>query len=232
MLKPHATFPIATLILATSATAFAATSSRQSAAIVEHVTVFLQEQAASFPGAMHLTVDTSRIDNLPECKEPQAFLPGGQRLHSQMSVGIRCLAPQAWTGYVQVNAAIKGTYYVPAHTLKAGTAISRADLNALEGDLLRLSPGVVLDPDLLIGRITTQRIRSGSPIKATTLRHPESIQRGQLVRLEARGAGFVATSEGEAMQAGAPGTQIRVRTESGRIVSGTILGANTVAVTM
>jgi len=232
MLKLLATFPIAMLMFAIPATAAAGTSSRVASGAIEEVTTFLQAQAQSFPGVMHVAVDTSRIDNLPQCNQLQAFLPGGQRLNSQMSVGLRCLAPQTWTGYVQASLSIKGKYYVPAHTLKAGAAISRDDLNALEGDLLRLSPGIVLDPDMLIDRITTQRIRAGSPIKASALRHPESIQRGQTVRLEARGAGFVATSEGEALQAGAPGTQIRVRTESGRIVSGTILGANTVAVIM
>src|SRR3546814_3068201 len=84
----------------------------------------------------------------------------------------------------------------------------------------------------LVGYIASQRISAGTPIKSRALRDPDSIQRGQAVRTEARGTGFVATGEGQALQSGAPGTQIQVRSSSGQIVSGTVLNATTVLVIM
>src|SRR3546814_19460342 len=66
----------------------------------------------------------------------------------------------------------------------------------------------------LVGYIASQRISAGTPIKSRALRDPDSIQRGQAVRTEARGTGFVATGEGQALQSGAPGPQIQVRSKS------------------
>nr|WP_254045803.1 flagella basal body P-ring formation protein FlgA [Paenalcaligenes hominis] len=53
-----------------------------------------------------------------------------------------------------------------------------------------------------------------------------------MVRTLARGAGFVATGEGQALQSGSPGNQIQVRVSSGQIITGTVLDAQTVQVLM
>jgi len=42
----------------------------------------------------------------------------------------------------------------------------------------------------------------------------------------------VATGEGQALESGAPGTQIQVRTSSGQIITGTVIDAHTVQVMM
>src|SRR5690606_963012 len=114
--------------------------------------------------------------------------------------------------------------------IQPGDTLTMDDLNPREGDLLRLSPNIATDPSLLVGHIATQRISAGSPIKTTALRDPDSIQRGQMIRTEVRGPGFVANGEGQALQSGAPGTQIQVKSSSGQVITGTVLNANTVLV--
>src|SRR5690606_11222719 len=106
------------------------------------------------------------------------------------------------------------------------------DMASREGDLLRLAAGVVVDPSLAIGYIAQQRISAGTVIRSSALRDPDSIVRGQPVRTEARGVGFVATGEGVALESGAPGTMIQVRTRSGQVVSGTVVNNTTVRVMM
>jgi flagella basal body P-ring formation protein FlgA len=198
----------------------------------EQIRVFLLEQAAPYGGTAQVNVEALAADKLAPCEQSEAFLPHGARLRSRLSVGIRCVAPKNWVAYTQASISIDGNYYVTARALKAGTALGADDISQRSGDLLRLPNGIVLDPDLLIGSVTTQRLAAGSTIKASALRSPESILRGQAVRLEARGPGFVATSDGKAMQNGEPGSQIQVRTASGQTVSGTVLNAHTVLVLM
>lgn len=193
---------------------------------------FLQLQAAGYPGAATVSVEPPRLAHHARCDRLEPFLSSGQRLRSRMTVGVRCAAPQTWTTYVQANLSIQGHYYVANRGINVGDTLSLDDLNAREGDILRLSNGVVFDPSQVVGHIAQQRIPVGSPIKSSALRDPNSIVRGQAVRTEARGVGFVANGEGQALQSGAPGAQIQVRTSSGQIVTGTVVNGTTVQVTM
>ena len=202
------------------------------AAAIAQARAFLSARAIAYRGTPHIDIDAARLQNMPACRQLDFFLPGNARLRPHMSVGVRCTAPQSWTSYIQATLSIRGTYYVPAQTLQPGEQIEAADLQARQADLLTLPADTVLDPAQLLGRIATRRLNPGQPIKDNALRSPQSVVRGQTVRLEARGPGFVATSEGRALQNGAPGMQIQVRTATGRIVSGTIAGDGTVSVLM
>lgn len=193
---------------------------------------FVLEQALSYPGQARVIVHPPDISRMPACAQSEAFLPSSGRLRPRMTVGFRCLAPSSWTSYTQVELSIEGQYYVSSRSLDSGTIIADDDIATRDGDLLRLAPGTVFDRDRLLGSITTQRIGTGSPIRERALRSADSIARGQAVRLEARGVGFVATSEGTAMQSGEPGTQIQVKAASGQLVSGTVLNSQTVLVLM
>jgi len=193
---------------------------------------FLRDQAAAYPGEPRVAVTPPQIDRMPACEQSEIFLPSQGRLRSRMTVGIRCLAPKPWVSYTQAELGIEGNYYVASRSLDAGTAVTPDDVAVREGDLLRLAPGTVYDAERLFGSITTQRIGTGSPLRERALRSPDSIARGQAVRLEARGVGFVASSDGTALQGGEPGTRIQVRAASGQTVSGTVLNGQTVLVLM
>ena len=193
---------------------------------------FMHEQAAAYPGEARIIVTPPEIGRMPACAQSEVFLPSNGRLRSRMTIGLRCLAPSPWTTYTQVELSVEGHYYVARRSLDNGTVITEADIAAREGDLLRLAPGTVVDLDRVIGSITTQRIGTGAALRERSLRSPDSVARGQAVRLEARGVGFVASSEGTALQGGEPGTQIQVRAASGQTVSGTVMNGQTVLVLM
>jgi len=199
---------------------------------VQQVEEFVLDQAADYPGQARVSVTPPDIDRMPACAQSEVFLPSNGRLRPRMTVGLRCIAPSPWTSYTQVELGIDGHYYVASRSLDSGTVITDDDLATRDGDLLRLASGTVFDRDRLLGSITTQRIGTGSPIRERALRSADSVARGQAVRLEARGVGFVATSEGTAMQSGEPGMQIQVRAASGQMVSGTVLNSQTVLVLM
>ncbi len=209
-----------------------AQSLQDPAQVVAEVEAFLQAQAAAYPGSASISVETPRLGQQAQCNRLEPFLSSGQRLRSRMTVGVRCMAPNAWTTYVQANLSIQGYFYVANRSINVGDTLGLDDLNAREGDILRLSNGVVFDPSQVVGYIAQQRIPVGAPVKSSALRDPNSIVRGQAVRTEARGVGFVANGEGQALQSGAPGAQIQVRTSSGQIVTGTVVNGTTVQVTM
>lgn len=205
----------------------------QSAALIANTVIeFLDQQASNYPGSAHITVDSSKLLQHPACDELQAFLPGSQRLRARMSVGVRCLGPRPWTARVSATLAIEGFFYVPNRTLEPGETVSLDDIIAREGDILSLGRGVLVDPSQLIDYVVTRRIPAGTPIKAHSLRSPMSVERGQTVRTQARGRGFVVTSEAQTLEGGSPGEQIRVRTGSGQVITATVMDAHTVQVMM
>ncbi|PLC51900.1 flagellar biosynthesis protein FlgA [Pollutimonas subterranea] len=202
------------------------------ATIATEVEHFLVGQAQNYPGSASVTVNMPNTRNQAACDELQVYLPNGHRLQSRMTVGVRCVAPAEWNMRVQANLNIQGYYYVANHTIQAGDTLSLSDLTGREGDLLSVARGVVFDPSQAIGYVAKYRISAGGVIKSSALRDPDSIARGQRVRTEARGVGFVATGEGKALESGAPGSQIQVKSSSGQIVSGTVVNSNTVQVIM
>ncbi len=201
------------------------------AAVAARAEGLLRELAASHPGTPVIAVDEPRIAQQPACAQLEAFLPGGAELRSRTSVGVRCLAPHPWTLYVQASVRIMGHYFVANRAINRGETLSLDDLDTREGDLLR-NNRLIGDPSHIVGWITTRRIAKGSPIQGNALRDPQSIERGNKVRTVARGVGFVATGEGQALESGAPGSQIQVRTGSGQIITGTVIDAHTVQVMM
>lgn len=232
ILRHNTTVMVVIVLLLGLGSAWAAASPTQPPEAVETLVMeYLGELASSYPGQADITVNAERVARYPLCSQLSARLPRGQRLRSRTSVEVRCQAPETWKTRVPAEMAIHGYYYVPNRPVEAGDTLSLDDLIGREGDILSLGRGVAIDPSRIIGHIAIQRIPQGVPIKLRALRSPESIPRGRHVRIEAHGRGFVITGEGQAMQAGAPGDRIRVRTPSGRIVTGTIIDSTTVSVT-
>ena len=59
-----------------------------------------------------------------------------------------------------------------------------------------------------------------------------SFAAGAAVRILAQGVGFSVSSDGQALSAGVVGQLARVRTEAGRVISGEVLDARTVKITL
>jgi hypothetical protein len=85
-------------------------------------------------------------------------------------VGVRCLAPKAWTVYVPVQVRIAGNYLVTARQLTPGQVVTSADLRAQSGDLGALPASVVTDPAQAIGKTVRNGHRcAGQPLRSDLL---------------------------------------------------------------
>jgi flagella basal body P-ring formation protein FlgA len=85
-------------------------------------------------------------------------------------------------------------------------------------------------PALGAGRTLTRPITAGAAIRQTDLKVRQWFAAGDTVRVIAAGPGFAVSGEGVAMNPGLEGQTVRVRTESGRVVTGRATGDRRVEV--
>lgn len=157
---------------------------------------------------------------LAACSAFEPFLPPGSRLWGKTTVGVRCLAPTAWTVYVPVTVRIFGDYLVTARQLAAGQIVTSTDLLTQTGDLGTLPASVVTDPAQALGRTVKNGIAGGQPLRSDLLLAAWAVRQGQSVKLLSTGAGFTVSNEGKALNNASEGQVVQVRTASGQVVSG------------
>lgn len=157
---------------------------------------------------------------LPKCSELSPFLPAGARLWGKTSIGVRCNSETSWTIYVQTEVKVMADVLHVTQPVARGHSLSIGDISSQQVNLTRMPEGVFTDPAQVIGKIATNNISSGQPLRQQMLRDPYIILRGQKVKLVAQGRSFSVTSEGQALADAAIGQVVQVRNQSGRIISG------------
>ncbi|AUL47383.1 flagella basal body P-ring formation protein FlgA [Bordetella trematum] len=201
-------------------------------AVAQAAEALLAGELAALSPEASIAIEAARVDRLPACHQPQAFLPANARLRPRMSVGVRCTAPQSWSTYVQATLSAPGQYYVASRALAPGMTLGPDDMQARDGDLLTLPSGALTDPTRILGMQTRQRVGAGQTLREQALRSPHTVLRGQSVRLVARGQGFTVTSEGQALHDAEPGAMLQVRTVSGQVINGQVQAAGEVEVAL
>jgi flagella basal body P-ring formation protein FlgA len=71
------------------------------------------------------------------------------------------------------------------------------------------------------GRMLARSLFPGQILRLEHFRAAPAISQGDQVKLVAKGPGFTISADGEALAHALDGQSVRVRTETGRIVSGT-----------
>ena len=176
-------------------------------------------------GRVEITVGSldPRLQLAP-CQRIEPYLLPGTRLWGRTSIGVRCLEGATWTVSLPVTVTVRGPAVVAAEPIAAGSPATAVAVRIEEVDLTR-DPGTpVTDPEQLMGKTFTRSVGVGQVLRLETLRATPTVVAGDPVRIDMVGKGFVIQSEGQALSAGAEGQPLRVRTESGRIVSGTLRG--------
>ncbi|RFP14834.1 MULTISPECIES: flagellar basal body P-ring formation chaperone FlgA [unclassified Duganella] len=194
---------------------------QDAAALKRSVEQFLQVQSGGLPG--QVTVAVGAVDprmNLAACPDPQAFFMPGARAWGKTTVGVRCVAPAAWTIYIQATVTVVGEYIASAAPLAQGQAIEAGQLVTLKGDLTTLPAGIATDMGQVIGRSTNISLPPGTPLRLDTLRSKPVVQSGQLVRLVSSGNGFSVSAEARAMSTAGDGQVVQVKTSGGQQITG------------
>lgn len=185
--------------------------------------------AAAGPGRQVRVAVHPGAAQLPACVNPQPFLPRGEaHMPGRVAVGVRCEG--AGTRYRQATVAISAEYPIARRALTAGETLTAELLELRHGDLGRLPRHAVLDMQQALGRQLTRDLPQGSPLPGNALRSVPLVTRGARVRVEARASGFVISRDGTALDSGAMGKPVRIRSESGEIIRARVSGRNLLSV--
>ena len=182
----------------------------------------IERELAGFGGRVEISV--GQLDPriaLQPCAKIEPFLPPGARAWGRVNVGMRCREGATWTAYVPVTVKVFGTALAAAKSLVAGTVPGAADVEALETELTREPGTPVVDLKQLEGRVLARSLFPGQVLRIEQFRAAPAIAQGDQVKVVATGPGFTVTTDGEALAQALEGQAVRVKTDAGRIVSGT-----------
>ncbi|WP_277950341.1 flagellar basal body P-ring formation chaperone FlgA [Halomonas sp. YLGW01] len=183
------------------------------AALGEHIEVEVFSPSAAFSA----------------CTQPLPYLPGNRPLSpGRLSVGIEC--GNGASRYLQAELRVIGDYLVAAETIPADSLIGAAMLEVREGDLGRLPSRTLHDPDTAVGKLATRTLRAGQPIQTHQLRELPLVERRQRVTIEAQGNGFRVSREGQALEDGSLGEEVRVRLASRQVLTAVVVARGRLAI--
>lgn len=159
---------------------------------------------------------------LAPCARAEPFVPPGVKLWGRTQIGIRCTAGASWAIRLPVTIQVFAQVVVANTALTAGTPLSASDFRLEETDLTRENTPLVTELATLNGKQLTRSLTAGQPVRVDALRTPPTVNAGDPVQIILTGRGFTLSSEGIALTPGSEGQSLRVRTESGRVVAGTL----------
>jgi flagella basal body P-ring formation protein FlgA len=180
------------------------------------------------PGVTRVDIQVGQLDprlRLAPCQRVEPYLPPGSRLWGRSRIGLRCTqGTSLWNVYLPITVKLYGMALVAAGPLAAGTLLNATDLLQAEVDLAEDSSSAVTDAQLAVGRTLTRAVNAGQSVRQAHLKARQWFAAGETVKVLAAGAGFSVAGEGEAITAGMEGQPARVRTESGRVLTGMPVG--------
>jgi flagella basal body P-ring formation protein FlgA len=204
-------------------------------ALIESVRSLALGKAAE-PAGPRLEVVIGQLDprlHLAPCQRIEPYLPTGVRLWGKARIGLRCTAGSTpWNVYLPVTIKAWGRGLVVPAGAAAGTALASADLAEAEVDLAEEFTPAVVDARLAVGRILAQSLKPGQPLRQGHLKTRQWFTAGETVRVIASGDGFSLESEAQALSNGIEGQPARVRTDSGRVLTGVATGERRIEVAL
>ena len=213
------------LLLVASSFCLATTSSDEIERLLDtSVRKQLVSQLSQQPG-IKVDVAIGSLDprlQLAPCQRVEPFLPPSVVLWGKTVMGVRCVAGATWSVTVPVQVTVTGPALVAATNLNAGSTPSDQDFKLATVELSK-EPLHMLNHSLqLQGRVLTRSLVAGQVLRADHLRLVPTINPGDIVKVKLIGDGFTLTYDAIAMSAAAPGQLIRVRSENGKILSGSL----------
>lgn len=159
---------------------------------------------------------------LAPCAHIEPFLPPNARLWGRGFIGVRCAEGASWSTMIPVTVAVYGPALVANLPIPAGAMPRVEDFRIDEVDWTQTGGLPVSDPAWLAGRALGRPLSAGQVLRAADLRVPQTIAAGDPVRIRMVGTGFSVSASGFAMAGAGEGQSLRVRTETGRMLVGTV----------
>lgn len=183
---------------------------------------------AGAPGTPRIEVSVGQLDprlRLAPCAQVQPYVPDGVRLWGKSRIGLRCLqGATKWNVYLPITVKVFGTALVATGSVASGSVLTAADLTLAEVDLAEDHSAPVASAELAVGRTLTRALKAGQSLRQSRLKARQWFAAGESVTVVAQGDGFSVAGEAQALNPGIEGQPVRVRTESGRVLTGQPVG--------
>lgn len=160
------------------------------------------------------------LTDIGTCQAPSPFMPTGQLMRGNITVGVKCINAQGREipRYYRAHVGIEENYLVASRDLIPGTILHDADISSMRGDITRLPGTLLTDAAPLIGQRIMRRVVAGAPLQAGMTRAAPVIARNSRVTVTARTSGFTITAQGTALDEATSESQFRVRMDSKKII--------------
>jgi len=180
------------------------------------------------PGAPRVEVSVGQLDprlRLAPCQRVEPYLPDGLRMWGKTRIGLRCAqGVTRWNVYLPITVRVFGTALVAANGVSSGSVLTAADLAQAEVDLAEDNSPPLANPELAVGRTVTRALKPGQSLRQSHLKPRQWFAAGETVTVLAQGDGFSVAGEAQALNPGIEGQPVRLRTESGRVLTGLPVG--------
>jgi flagellar basal body P-ring formation protein FlgA len=203
-------------------------------ALSQRVQTLANEAGRQVAPGLRVEVRVGQLDprlKLAPCASVQPYLPAGMKLWGAARIGLRCAdAGVRWNVFLPITVDVFGPGLVAAAALPSGAVLSAADLKSATVHLSASPSTALTTAELAIGRTLARPLSPGDALRDADLRARQWFAAGDTVRVVVGGSGWRIHGEGQALNPGLERQTVRVRTESGRIVSGLATGDRMVEV--
>ena len=188
----------------------------------------LQATRSGESGAPRVEVIVGRLDprlRLAPCQHVEPYLPEGTRPWGKSRIGLRCTQGSAkWSVFLPITVKVYGSALVAINGAAAGSVLTAADVARAEVDLAEDTSPALSKLDAAVGRTVARGLQPGQSLRQSHLRARQWFGAGETVTVVAQGDGFSVAGEAQALSPGIEGQPVRVRTESGRVLTGQPVG--------
>lgn len=222
------------LVIASTATPTPVTTQTQQATTTAEQQIreqLIQAATNRWPQAS-VTVDLALVPerlHLSHCDKLK-ITPRGNRLYGRIPISIRCSQPKPWQLFVQAQVEVELPVLTVTTNISRGHKLKASDLTYASRKLQDLRPQFITDRTHALGYLSTRALNAEGVVYSNALKQPVTVPKGQRVAI-AGGQGIIRiAAQGEALEAGMQGDQIKVRNvQSGREVHAWVVGPGRVA---
>lgn len=150
-----------------------------------------------------------------------------------VTVGVRCHQPVAWTVYIPLQIKVMQPMVVIARPVSANHVLTEKDLLIEQRDIGNLRQGYMANIAAVVGQQAKYSLGLGTVIQKNHLRPLNIVKRGESIVLVASAGTMEVRMQGTAMSDASLGDRVRVKNlSSERVVEGVVDAPGVVRVTM
>ena len=192
--------------------------------LAQGVALVTQAALVLAPPQARVTVQPGALDprlTLAPCARVEAYLPAGTPAWGRTRLGLRCTEGRVrWKVMLPLTVEVLAPAIVAAVALPADAPLTEALLKRVDVDWASSTSPLFDRSEPLLGRSLSRPLAAGQAVQAAQVQARQWFATGDTVRIQASGAGYAITGEGQARGPGLEGESVRVQTKNGLVLLG------------